>query len=64
MLFTELTTARKATEAALTESEARFRALAETMPQLIYAASPTGFSEYKNQRWYQVQRPDQGPGPR
>lgn len=51
MLATEMTTARKATEAAVAESEAKFRALAEAMPQLIFTAAPDGRSEYKNRRW-------------
>lgn len=41
---------RQANEA-LTEGESRFRALAETVPQLVWFSSPTGQIEYVNQRW-------------
>lgn len=37
---------------ALTESEARYRALAELAPQIVYTAQPDGTVDYVNQRWY------------
>lgn len=43
---------REHIEAQRSESEAQFRALAEAVPQMIYASSPQGFSQYKNQRWF------------
>jgi PAS domain S-box-containing protein len=42
-------TARGAAE----DSEARFRALAETMPQLVWRARPEGSIDYFNGRWYE-----------
>jgi PAS domain S-box-containing protein len=45
-------TDRKLTEAALQESEARFRQLADSMPQIVWMARPDGYVDYYNQRWY------------
>ena len=45
-------TDRKRTEAILRESEARFRHLAEAMPQMAWIARPDGEIDYYNQRWY------------
>jgi PAS domain S-box-containing protein len=39
-------------EVALRQSEARFRELADTMPQIVWSAGPGGQLEYFNQRWY------------
>lgn len=36
---------------ALKESEERFRRIAESMPQIVYVASPSGAVTYINQRW-------------
>ena len=44
-------TEEKAAEAALQESETRFRLLAEAMPQLVWIAEPDGLAAYFNQRW-------------
>ena len=52
VLAIQVTTERRATEAALAESEATFRALAELLPQLIFTSSADGTAEYKNQRWF------------
>jgi PAS domain S-box-containing protein len=35
------------------ESEARFRHLADAMPQIVWAAQPDGTVDYYNQRWYE-----------
>ncbi|QNT68185.1 response regulator [Defluviicoccus vanus] len=42
----------RAAEAAVRLSEARFRAIAETMPQVVWSARPNGTYEYFNSRWY------------
>ena len=42
---------RKRVEAALQESEARFRFVAETMPQKIFTARPNGDIDYFNPQW-------------
>jgi PAS domain S-box-containing protein len=39
--------------AALIESEARFRQLADTMPQMVWTARPDGYLDYYNDRWYE-----------
>ncbi len=53
-------TDRKAREAeladavtALAESEAQFRAIADSMPQMVWATRPDGFHDYYNARWYE-----------
>ncbi|QLE58012.1 PAS domain S-box protein [Nostoc sp. TCL26-01] len=43
---------RKQAEAALQESELKFRSLADTMPQMFWITRPDGYHEYFNQRWY------------
>lgn len=40
-------------EEAMRESEARFRQLAEAMPQIVWTANPEGWTEYINQQWCQ-----------
>jgi PAS domain S-box-containing protein len=37
----------------LMESEARFRQLADSMPQIVWTARPDGYVDYYNQRWYE-----------
>lgn len=39
--------------AALAESEARFRAIADSMPQMVWSTRPDGFHDYYNARWYE-----------
>jgi len=39
--------------AALAESEARFRAIADSMPQMAWSTLPDGFHDYYNARWYE-----------
>jgi PAS domain S-box-containing protein len=38
---------------ALRESEARFRQLADAVPQIVWVALPNGYHEYYNRRWYE-----------
>ncbi|MDQ2104067.1 hybrid sensor histidine kinase/response regulator [Azospirillum isscasi] len=45
-------TDRRATEIALRDSEAKFRAIAESMPQLVWSALPDGIPDYYNPHWY------------
>jgi PAS domain S-box-containing protein len=42
----------KLTEAALRSSEASFQQLADSMPQIVWTATPDGTGDYYNQRWY------------
>ncbi len=37
----------------LNESEQRFRTLADTMPQMVWATLPDGYHDYYNARWYE-----------
>jgi PAS domain S-box-containing protein len=46
-------TDRRLAEATLAESEAKFRQLAESMPQLAWIARPDGYIFWYNQRWYE-----------
>ena len=39
--------------AALAESEARFRAISDSMPQMVWSTLPDGFHDYYNARWYE-----------
>jgi len=44
---------RKRAESALLTSEARFRQLADSMPQIVWTARPDGSADYYNERWYE-----------
>jgi PAS domain S-box-containing protein len=44
---------RKRAETALVVSEARFRQLADAMPQIVWTARPDGQVDYYNERWYE-----------
>ncbi|MGC4034280.1 MAG: PAS domain S-box protein [Tepidisphaeraceae bacterium] len=46
--------ALKHKEAALKESEWRFRQLADVLPQIVWEADSAGHLEYVNRRWYDV----------
>jgi PAS domain S-box-containing protein len=37
----------------LMESEARFRQLADSMPQIVWTAQADGYADYYNERWYE-----------
>ena len=44
---------RARVERTLRESEARFRQLADAMPQIVFTAQPDGHVDYYNRRWYE-----------
>jgi len=44
--------ATRAAERALAESEARFRAITNAMPQMVWSTQPDGFHDYYNDQWY------------
>ncbi|TWI55735.1 PAS domain S-box-containing protein [Pseudomonas duriflava] len=52
VLFMDITS-RKQTEAALAESEARFKAIANSIEQIVWATHPDGRHYYFNDRWYE-----------
>jgi len=43
---------RKKAQAALVASEARFRQLADAMPQMVWTSRADGYIDYYNERWY------------
>ncbi|RYG71114.1 PAS domain S-box protein [bacterium] len=45
--------ARRSAETSLRESEANFRQLANSMPQIVWASNPRGIPDYFNRRWYE-----------
>ena len=47
-------TAKKEAEAALRESEERYRYLSDCIPQLVWISNPQGECEHLNQQWYEV----------
>ena len=44
---------RRRAETELLSSEARFRQLADSMPQMVWTARPDGYIDYYNERWYE-----------
>jgi PAS domain S-box-containing protein len=46
-------TEKRRVEATLRESEARFRQLADAMPQIVFTAKPDGEIDYFNRQWYE-----------
>lgn len=61
LIFRDVTEARSA-ERRLSESENRFRQLADSMPQMIWTARPDGFLDYYNERWYEFTGNPRGEG--
>ena len=57
---------RRHAEMALRDSESRFRAIADTMPQIVWSTRADGYHDYYNQRWYELtglsRKPAQGAG--
>ena len=45
-------TERKRADEAIRESEARYRSLADAMPQIVWATRPDGYHEFYNRQWY------------
>lgn len=46
-------TSQKELQNVITESEEKFRQLADLVPQMIWTANPDGFVDYYNSRWYE-----------
>ncbi|MCV2483581.1 PAS domain S-box protein [Flavobacterium sp. SH_e] len=46
-------TSQKELQNVITESEEKFRQLADLVPQIIWTANPDGFVDYYNSRWYE-----------
>lgn len=46
-------TQRKQAEAAIRNSEAKCRTIADAMPQIVWSARPDGFHDYFNKQWYE-----------
>lgn len=44
---------RTRAEAAMRDTEKRFRQLADSMPQIVWTARPDGYVDYWNDRWYE-----------
>ena len=44
--------AQQRAEAALSDSEARYRVLTEAMPQMVWSTLPDGYHDYYNDQWY------------
>src|SRR5690606_9897082 len=46
-------TLQKRMQRDLEVSEVRFRQLADSMPQIVWAARPDGYIDYYNEQWYE-----------
>ncbi len=55
-------TRQKQAEDELRASEARFRQLADSMPQIVWAAKPDGILDYSNRRWLEYIDQPEGSG--
>ncbi|HEX8126604.1 MAG TPA: PAS domain S-box protein [Allosphingosinicella sp.] len=63
LIVRDISDARRA-RLALTESEARFRNMADSAPVMMWVTDPAGHCTYLNRRWYEFtgQEPGQGEG--
>ena len=52
VVFRDVTRQKRAEEE-LRESERRYRALADSMPQIVWSSRPDGVLDYYNRRWYE-----------
>nr|WP_281218444.1 ATP-binding protein [Janthinobacterium psychrotolerans] len=43
---------RARSEAALSQSEAKFRIITDAMPQMVWSTLPDGYHDYYNEQWY------------
>ncbi|MCW2339138.1 PAS domain S-box-containing protein [Sphingobium sp. B2D3A] len=53
MLFLISRRSSRRSDRELHEREAKFRVLADTMPQMVWSTRPDGFHDYYNARWYE-----------
>ncbi|MBB4615347.1 sensor histidine kinase [Novosphingobium taihuense] len=53
MLFLTSRRASRRSDQELDEREAKFRVLADAMPQMVWSTLPDGFHDYYNARWYE-----------
>jgi PAS domain S-box-containing protein len=53
MLFLTSRRSLRRSDRELDEREAKFRVLADAMPQMVWSTRPDGFHDYYNARWYQ-----------
>ena len=53
VLLDDLAPGGPATDAALSESNARFAILTDAMPQMVWSTLPDGHHDYYNARWYE-----------
>ena len=53
--------ARRSVEQALADSEARFRAVTDAMPAIVWSSTSDGTYDYFNERWYEFTGAARGP---
>ncbi|SHM69891.1 PAS domain S-box-containing protein [Sphingobium sp. YR657] len=53
MLLLSSRRSRRVSDRQLDEREAKFRVLADAMPQMVWSTRPDGFHDYYNARWYE-----------
>jgi PAS domain S-box-containing protein len=51
---------RLRSELALRESEAKFRTIAEAVPQMVWSTLPNGYHDYYNEQWYEFTGVEKG----